>query len=97
MLSFIDNDDTLICKFRSRLDTFNSQKLENELNTRIAESNKTIIFDLEEVVFVSSYFLRICINTLKTIGTEKFKLQNVKSDIKKVFMIAGYDKYMNIM
>jgi len=96
MINFVESDDALIIKFQPRLDTFNAQQIENDVSTKITASTKTIIFDLEGVVFISSYFLRICVNTLKIVGTDKFKLLNVKSDIKKVFMIAGYDKYMSI-
>jgi anti-anti-sigma factor len=78
------------------MDTYKSQEIENGLSVRINVPRKMIVFDLEEVMYVSSYFLRLCLSTLKTVGTERFILKNVKSDIKKVFMIAGYDKLINI-
>jgi len=97
MLKVTENEEALVFNFHPRMDTANTQAAEKEINEKINATTKSILFDLEGVGFISSYFLRICINTLKTVGAERYKLQNVSSDIKKVFMIAGYDKYITIL
>lgn len=96
MLNTLENEKRLLFKFPERMDTYKSQEMEKELEARINESNKNIVFDLDDVKFVSSYFLRICMNTVKLVGYERLSLQNAKADIKKVFAIAGFDKHINI-
>ena len=95
-MNFVDSNDALTCVFPQRLDTLNSQQLEENLKEKIASANKKVIFDFSEVVFVSSYFLRICLSTFQTVGADAFEIINMKSDIKKVFMIAGFDKFFKV-
>jgi anti-anti-sigma factor len=78
------------------MNTIHSQLLETELLTKDLSGERKIVFDFENVIFISSYFLRVCFSTLRAAGNERFYLINVKSEVKKVFMIAGYDKLMNM-
>ncbi|MFA7418349.1 MAG: STAS domain-containing protein [Melioribacteraceae bacterium] len=96
MLNFVETEKTLTVKFLERMDTYKSQEMENELNAKIGTSSKQIVFDLEGVLYISSYFLRICFNTIKMIGKERFAFKNVRQDIKKVLDISGIDKLMNV-
>jgi anti-anti-sigma factor len=95
-MSFIESDNALNCILPQRLDTLNSQQFEIDLNNKIETNNSKIIFDFKDVSFVSSYFLRICLTTFQKKSNDNFELINVKSEIKKVFMIAGFDKHFNI-
>lgn len=95
-MNFIENENSLVCELPERLDTVNSQEFEGLLNKEIEKSFKTVTFDFTNVNFVSSYFLRICLNMIKQYTAENFHLINVKSEIKKVFMISGFDKIMKI-
>jgi anti-sigma B factor antagonist len=88
----------LKCKFQERLDT--NVCLENELEAKIDEqikknSSSEVEFDLQEVDYISSAFLRICIKTAKTLNN-KFSITNVKPEVLKVFKISGLDKVLNI-
>lgn len=96
MLNVIEKDNTLTFKFDQRMDTFKSQEIESELNAWVKETNGKVIFDLENVLYISSYFLRICLNTMKAVGKERFTIKNVRSDIQKAFTIAGFDKQLVI-
>ncbi len=96
MLNYSDNEKSLICKFPERMDTYKSQEVEKELKTKISGAAKNVVFDLKDVKFISSYFLRICLEAVKAVGHERFEVINTTSDIKKVFVIAGYDKFINI-
>jgi len=95
-LNFVETEKTLPVKFLERMDTYKSQEMENELNAKIRTSSKQIVFDLEGVLYISSYFLRICFNTLKMTGKGRFVFKNVRQDIKKVLDISGIDKLMNV-
>jgi anti-anti-sigma factor len=56
------------------------------------EPGKKLIFDFQEVAYISSSFLRICIKKFKELGRENFYIRNPRPDIKKVFMIAGLEQ-----
>ena len=95
MLNKINQDGVLIIKLPARLDTAYSQESEAELNETDVDCD-SMVFDFSDVNFISSYFIRICLNKYKTFGNDKFKIVNVKSEIKKVFMIAGLDKIISV-
>ena len=96
MFDFIENEQTLTIRFPQKMDTFSSQKLEEELKQKHPVSGKKMVFDLEGISFISSAFLRICFKAYKDSGEGNFSLINATSDVKKVLMIAGYDKFMDI-
>ena len=95
-MNFIESDDLLTCSLPARLDTISSQAIETELVEKIENFKRKIIFDFSDVTFISSYFLRILLNALKKVGVENLEVVKVSSEIKKVFKIAGFDKYLNI-
>ncbi len=96
-MRFIEAGNALICALPKRLDTQNSQELEVEINNWIDTAHSKVVFDFQDVEFISSYFLRICLATHKKVGNENFEITNVRADIKKVFMIAGFDKFITII
>lgn len=96
MFDFIENEKSVTIRFPQKMDTFSSQKLEEELKQKHPVSGKKMVFDLEGISFISSAFLRICFKAYKDSGEGNFSLINVTSDVKKVLMIAGYDKFMDI-
>ncbi len=96
MFDFIDNEQSLTIRFPQKMDTYNSQKLEEELQNKAPGTGKRIVFDLEGISFISSAFLRICFKAYKDSGEGNFSLINATSEVKKVLMIAGYDKFMDI-
>lgn len=96
MNNVTENNQALIFQFPARMDTYKSQEMENDLTSQISSSSKKIVFDLEGVMYISSYFLRLCLSTLKSVGNERFAIKNVRTDLRKVFAVAGFDQQMNI-
>lgn len=96
MFEFIENEQSVTVRFPHRMDTFSSQKLEEELQQKHPGSGKKMVFDLDGISFISSAFLRICFKAYKDSGEGNFSLINATSEVKKVLMIAGYDKFMDI-
>ena len=92
----IAEEKTLSCSFSERMDTANCLKIEEELFNRVCEAKMPIVFDLGEVDYISSAFLRLCLRVVKEVGTDNFSIANVHSNVKKVFMIAGFDKELKI-
>lgn len=73
----------------------------NEIQISAENSNKfenlKIVFDLQDVNFVSSAFMRNCIMSAKKVHTECFSIINTHPFIKKTFKIAGLDNMMEIL
>jgi len=92
----ITEEKNLVCTFGVRMDTTKCQEIEAELLNKVVETKIPVIFDLEEVDYVSSAFLRLCLRIAKEVGTGNFSIINVHPNVKKVFKIAGFDKQLTI-
>jgi len=96
MVDILKQDDKLICVFSGRLDTINCAKWEKELLEKAKSENIPVVFDLKNVEYVASGFLRVCLQVAKIVNTENLKLINVSAYVKKVFSLSGFDKHLNI-
>ena len=102
MMNFTEIDDALHCTFPDRLDGLACSSVERELLCRITEfknsrTNVRLVFDLADVVFISSAFLRICLIHFKAVGHDYFSVTNVSEEIHKVFHISGFVELMNVV
>ena len=103
---FIEDENTLLCLFSGRMDTIISNELSiritEELNIRKGSDDPglifpgTIIFDLQDVSFIASAFIRICVSTAKSVEKGSFSIQNCVPLLKKTFKIAGLDELLNV-
>jgi len=86
---------TLICRFKGKMGSTAAQELEAcRLAEVLKEVGASVVFDLKEVSFISSAFLRICLVAAKLKGEGKFHLVNPSSECHKVLNIAGFDKWV---
>lgn len=86
----------LKCYFSGRWDAVNCLENEKEIEEQTLNPDVTkIVFDLEQVEYISSAFLRICIKTAKA-RQDNFSIVNVKPEVMKVFKISNFDSIMNI-
>ena len=83
-------------RFTGKLDTATCQEIEPGLREKLAGDEAAIVFDLAEVDFVGSTFLRLCMMAYQKAGAGSFQVINVSPAIKKVFMIAGMDAMLGI-
>ncbi len=89
----------MIIVFEQTLDTRACNELEEELIRAMddCESNGLpVVFDLTEVDFIASSFLRLCMKASRQLGSENVSIVNVAPPIKKVFKIAGFTDYLSI-
>jgi len=93
---FIKTDKQLTCQFSSRMDTTACMEIENEINENIDNFQGQIVFELKDVTYIASSFLRFCGRTVKAVGCDNFTLVNAAPEIKKVFRIAGLVEHLNI-
>ena len=95
-MSFDKDNGDLLCTFPRRLDTEACTRLEPEIFRALENFNSSVVFDLSQVDYVSSSFLRICLRVFRRFGADKFSIVNVSPLVKKVFKIAGFDESMKI-
>lgn len=99
-----DSSKTLHCQLSGRLGADICQAIAPDIREQVhKESNKLphdsrmkVVFDLKEVDFIASGFIRICVETAKTVNTSNFSIINTHPIIKKTFKIAGLDEMLNV-
>ncbi|MCK9203471.1 MAG: STAS domain-containing protein [Bacteroidales bacterium] len=96
-------EKSIICSFSGKLDTNTSIQDGETISDRLAAITKTvdpadlkITFDLQDINFISSSFIRICVGTSKQIQTGNFGISHCDPFIKKTFKIAGLDILLKI-
>jgi anti-anti-sigma factor len=97
MFTYRNENNNLIFSFPERLDTIKCREIESELFRKMdEESNLPVVFDMKDVVYISSSFLRIILQAFKKATAQKFDLINITPDIKKVLKMSGFDKSIKI-
>ncbi|HOO77251.1 MAG TPA: STAS domain-containing protein [bacterium] len=87
----------LTCFFRGRLDAPASEAAAAAVAARIEAlaSPARVVFDLGEVVYIASAFLRFCLLTGSS-AAAGFAIVNTSPFTKKVFTVAGFDRVLDI-
>ncbi|RLD11675.1 MAG: hypothetical protein DRI44_03060 [Chlamydiae bacterium] len=96
MINYDLTDEKLVCTFSGILNSAECQKYQEELILKIRQVELPVVFNLKEVDYIASGFLRICIHIPKSIGSENFSIINVSPHVKKVFKLSGFDNHLNI-
>jgi anti-anti-sigma factor len=91
MLSTYEHDRLRI-RFEGRLDTAKCEEISAEVRAAVTAPTVPVEFDLAEVDFVASAFLRLCIYAYQQSGEQGLQILNASPTIKRVFKIAGMDK-----
>ncbi|MBQ9885276.1 MAG: STAS domain-containing protein [Lachnospiraceae bacterium] len=79
-----------------RLDTVTSSELENELKDVLYDVDE-VVFDLENLDYISSAGLRVLLSTQKNIGEEgSMKVVNVNDTIMEIFDVTGFTDILDI-
>lgn len=99
---FEEEEDTLRCVFSGDLDSQLCGDLEAPLSDKVAGFMKNrdvtyLIFDLTDVRYICSAFLRLCLFHCKAVGSRNFRIENPSSEVNRVFQIAGFTEIMNIV
>jgi anti-anti-sigma factor len=94
-VSYERNDEKLVFVFDGRMDTIKCMNAEKEVIDNIQETD-VIVFDLKNVDYIASSFLRLCGRASNTVKPGSFSIINVTPPVKKVFKIAGLADRLNI-
>jgi anti-anti-sigma factor len=97
-------EDVLTCFFQGRLDSNVSASIDNEINGNLSALAKgednlitaRLVFDLKEVNYISSTFIRTCVYVSKQSASGNFSIINCDPFVKKTFKIVGLDDVFNI-
>jgi len=96
---------TLRCALKGRMDTQRSDEMGKILNSKLAEIKEgrkdakeplKVVFDLKEVDYVSSGFLRLCLSTAKGLEKGQFSIINTDPFVKKIFKVAELEETLNV-
>jgi anti-anti-sigma factor len=102
MLNFNYNNETKVITltFAGRMDTLAvasvNEMIEAEPLMKNWEEKGTMVFDLKEVDYITSSFIRICVSFAKQAGHGRFSIAHCQPFVKKTFKISGLDELLNI-
>jgi anti-anti-sigma factor len=100
-----DKTNTLSFIFSGHMDSAHSTSvapvIEKEVNEHAAAPAQDgqpfkVIFDLKEVDFISSAFIRICLMVVAKIKAGNLQIQNASPLIKKTIKISGLDNQLMV-
>ena len=86
------NENEMIIRIEGRLDTTTVQDLEKEIED--IDNTKNIIFDFENLEYISSAGLRLILKMKKQNNTTK--VVNCNSEVYDVFNMTGFVEIMDI-
>lgn len=95
-LNFIEEQlvDSVKVSLVGEVDIYTSQKLKEKLYAIVDISNMDLRIDCNELNYIDSTGLGIFVGTLKKAkqNQRKIYIENLKENIKKLFLITGLDK-----
>jgi len=97
MVTFSEQDQQIICSFAGQLNTLAVTQDAPAVRQKIGQAHdRSVVFDLGGASFIASSFLRLCVETARTVGNARFSVRNLSPELKKVFVISGLDKQWTI-
>jgi anti-anti-sigma factor len=99
---FEETEKVLFCAFKCRMDTINSGEVTRIFDAKLREIKERspeglkIVFDLKDVDYIASAFIRLCLIAAKAVDRGNFSIVNTDPQVKKVFKLAGLEAMLNI-
>jgi len=94
MVDYTIEGQRLHCIFKGSLDTVTAMKMENPVDIKIIQTKMPTVFDLRDVHYICSGFLRICMRAIKAVGKENFSVIHADPFVTKTFKIAGLEQFL---
>ena len=96
MVDITEKDGELVCAFKGQLDSVLCSSVETELMEKVSSTDLPVVFNMADVEFVSSSFLRLVIQTAKKVGRDNLSLIDLSEKVRDVFVICGLDEQLNL-
>jgi anti-anti-sigma factor len=88
--------DSVVCTFNApRWDYSNVRESESQILKKIEKAEK-VVFDLENVEFIASAFLRLCLEAVKITGKDNFEIINSTEFVSAVLQISRFDNFIKV-
>ena len=93
-----EENNSLIAVFKGRLDTAAAVQTTKDVEPLMNDEGKDVVLDCTELEYISSSGLRIFISILKSVKAQggKVNVKNINDEIRKVFLMTGFDKLFTI-
>jgi len=93
-----EENNSLIAVFKGRLDTAAAVQTTKDVEPLMNAEGKDVVLDCTELEYISSSGLRIFISILKSVKAQggKVNVKNINDEIRKVFLMTGFDKLFTI-
>lgn len=93
-VQILENSDSTIVLLIGRLDTAASAEVEQNLKPLHEKSKQNIVFDCQQLQYISSSGLRILLGVLKYAKPSgcRVVIKNLSTELKNVFAMTGFDK-----
>ena len=89
------DDGRLTIYLAGRIDSNNSAEVEKNIQAIIANNpNRELIFDVENLLYISSVGLRFLLKFRKTVGN--FVIENVSKEIYDIFEMTGFTRLFDV-
>lgn len=98
MSEIVRNGNGVTIRLGARLDTVNAGDFEREIEQLISESGLDVEFDCNNLDYISSSGLRVILKSQKKITANKgkMKLTGVKPQIRKIFDMTGFSRFLRM-
>jgi acetyl-CoA synthetase len=102
--TFNGTQNRLTCRFSGRLTTENSAAYSETLMNQLEDLKKRdfpgnslhIVFDMEDVIYISSAFLRVCFKAAKKVDKNCFSILNTNQFVKDLLITSGLENIARI-
>ena len=97
-INWARNAGVLFAEVHGRVDSNSAFDFELEIRDKVQENDANLVFDLENVTFMSSSGLRICLLTAKRYNNPgmSFGLCSLPEPVREVMKISGFDQIIAI-
>lgn len=93
----MESPELLTCALHGKLDSPACIALERDLLARIGKFPGGVSLDLSKVTYVTSAFLRICIQAAQLKKDKPFRIAHPVPEVRAIFAMAGLEKLLNVV
>lgn len=95
MMDHSIKEEVLTIYLKGKINSSNAEETEAQINDILANNQfKTLVFDLDELTYISSAGLRILLAIKQE--HEDTRLINVSQPIYEIFEMVGFAKFLNV-